>query len=64
MRDEMKRRLATEDCTPYAGGISKADKDTRAANTDRVEPDFTKHMMENEKIAPWVSGQLDGDQPE
>lgn len=48
-------RLATEDITPFAGGISKSSVRTVAQNGDRVPPDFTKHMMENEQIAPWVS---------
>jgi hypothetical protein len=28
----------------YAGGISKADKQSQEQNTDRVDPDFYKHM--------------------
>lgn len=57
MRDDLTMRLAKEDCTPFAGGISVTQKITEAQNTDRVKPDFTKHMMENERIAPWVTGQ-------
>lgn len=51
----LRQRLAMEDCAPYSGGISKADKLTNEQNTDRVRPDFTKHMMENLQIAPWTS---------
>jgi hypothetical protein len=51
----LKTRLATEDATPYAGGISISDKITVNQNTDRVKPDFKKHMMENEQIAPWTT---------
>jgi hypothetical protein len=56
----LKSRLATEDAAPYAGGISISDKQANAQNTDRVKPDFRKHMMENEQIAPWTTqSQLD-----
>lgn len=55
MLTTLKARLATEDAGFYAGGISVSDKLTQAQNTDRVKPDFTKHMMENEQIAPWTS---------
>lgn len=60
---DLKTRIATEDCTPYAGGISKSDKQTQEMNTDRVDPDFKKHMMENQDISPWVTdpGKMDGD---
>lgn len=52
---DLRQRLATEDCSSYAGGISRTDKWTNEQNTDRVRPDFTKHMMENQNIAPWVT---------
>lgn len=32
--------------SPYAGGISQSDKDEQEADTDRVEPAFTRHMQE------------------
>lgn len=48
-------RLAKEDAAPYAGGISVSDKMTNSANTDLVRPDFKKHMMENQQIAPWTT---------
>lgn len=51
----LRSRLAMEDATPYAGGISVSDKQIQDQNTDRVRPDFTKHMMENRQIAPWTS---------
>ncbi len=57
MRDDLIRRLAKEDGAPYAGGISKTDVQTVALNADRVPPDFTAHMMENQQISPWVSNQ-------
>jgi hypothetical protein len=55
MRGDLVRRLATEDMTPFAGGISIAADQANINNNDRVKPDFTKHMMENQQIAPWVS---------
>lgn len=57
LRDALTARMAIEDCTPYAGGISVCDKETNAANPDRVKPDFTKHMMEDNQIAPWTTSQ-------
>lgn len=33
---------------PYAGGISKADKETNQSNTDRVAPDFVKDQFDSE----------------
>lgn len=62
LRDDLRNRLAIEVAIPYAGGISQSDKESVAANSDRVEPAFRKHSMENEQIAPWVSrgeGDLD-----
>lgn len=58
MRAELQRRLATEDATPFAGGISISQKHVENQNRDRVLPDFTKHMQENEQISPWVSQSL------
>jgi len=55
LRDELRQRLLLQGIAPYAGGISKADKKTQAQNPDRVKPDFTKHMMENEQLAPWTT---------
>lgn len=55
MQTVLKTRLATEDAGPYAGGISKSDKRSNNQNTDLVKPDFRKHMMENEQIAPWTT---------
>jgi hypothetical protein len=51
--DQMRRRLAIDgDLSAYAGGLSQADKQATTANTDRVKPDFSKHMMENDLITP------------
>lgn len=53
------QRLATEGIPngPYAGGISISDVISQSQNADRVRPDFTKHMMENQQISPWVTSQ-------
>lgn len=55
LRDELRQRLSLNGINPYAGGISKTDKNVQNQNPDRVKPDFTKHQMENEQIAPWVT---------
>ncbi len=60
MAAALTQRLSVESMTPYAGGISIADKQTNEQNTDRVKPDFTKHMMENELISPWVTQNQQG----
>ncbi len=64
MRSDLQMRVAMTDAQPYAGGISKSDVQQNDLNTDRVKPDFTKHMMENDQIAPWTTndGALLGDQ--
>ncbi len=63
-RIELTRRLATDNIRPYAGGISVTDIRQNNQNTDIPRPDFTKHMMENDQIAPWTTstGALLGDQ--
>lgn len=61
LRKDLVRRLMTEDCTPYCGGISSSDKITVNSNTDRVRPDFSVHMLENWQLSPWVSGSWTGD---
>ncbi len=55
MQIMLRNRLAMEDAAPYAGGISVTDKYTQTQNADRVKPEFTKHMMENNQIAPWTT---------
>ena len=50
------QRQAMTNCMPYAGGISRSDKQTEEQNTDRVKPDFTKKMLQNDgyaRIAPF-----------
>ena len=51
----LRNRLSIEDSGFYAGGISRTDKLANNENTDNVRPDFRKHMMENEMIAPWTT---------
>lgn len=55
MAMDLRRRLSMEDMTPYAGGISKTDKQNQQLNVDRVKPDFSKEMMENKQISPFTS---------
>lgn len=55
MQNTLLCRLAREDAAPFAGGISISQKQQEVLNPDRVRPDFTKHMMENEQIAPWTT---------
>lgn len=51
----LKIRLLSEDCAPFAGGISVVQKQAQEMNADRVRPDFNKHMMENNQLAPWTT---------
>ncbi len=39
---------ATSSAVPFAGGISVADKEVTEANTDRVEPSFTRDLHEED----------------
>ena len=39
---------ATSCAVPFAGGISVADKEVTEANTDRVEPSFTRDLHEED----------------
>lgn len=40
----LREQFALRGAKPFAGGISKADKDTREEDTDRVLPGFTRGM--------------------
>jgi hypothetical protein len=51
----LRTRIGLEGARPYAGGISKSDKQINRQNEDLVEPDFKKHQFENEQLAPWTS---------
>ena len=61
LRKDLVRRLATEDMTPYCGGISRSDKLTNDMRGDIVHTDFHVHMMQNWQLSPWVTGGLIGD---
>ena len=61
LRKDLVRRLATEDMTPYCGGISVSDKKNVVMTGDRLPTDFHIHMMENSQLSPWVTGSLIGD---
>lgn len=54
--NDLRNRLATEDSTWFAGGVNKAQVRANDQNYALVKPDFTKHMMENSYISPWISG--------
>jgi hypothetical protein len=46
--ESIKDKIALESVgVPFAGGISKADKATREADTDRTLPSFTRTMFES-----------------
>lgn len=51
----LRSRLAMEDSSFYAGGINIADKLANVMDGALVRPDFRKHMMENDQIAPWTT---------
>lgn len=44
LADSLKRHAFVRLAAPYAGGISRADKETREMNDDRVEPIFTRQL--------------------
>lgn len=52
----LRNRLATEDCSWFAGGISVSQVQTVDANADRVRPSFTRNMMVNWQLSPWING--------
>jgi hypothetical protein len=41
---DLERQSSERSAIPYAGGISRSDKETVEADTDRVAPAFTKHL--------------------
>lgn len=54
LQQQLRERLAINGATPYAGGISHGDKQANASDSDRVRPDFTKHMMENHQNSTFI----------
>lgn len=55
MAMDLRRRMAIEGVKPFAGGISKSQKVSENQDKDRVKPNFSEHMQENEQISPWTS---------
>jgi len=57
MAETLQRRNTLISARPFAGGISKADKETRENDSDRVKPSFTRalHTPPGENF-----GSLDG----
>lgn len=56
LRADLSRRLAMTSAAPYAGGISRSDKEARESNTDRVKPAFTREEMRNREASPFLGG--------
>jgi hypothetical protein len=54
------RRKAMGAAVPWAGGTSKSEKETAEADSDRVQPIFTKTMQDNERIGGWAPDSVDG----
>lgn len=46
LAEKLERKAAAVGAIPFAGGISKADKESREDNTDRVTPAFTRTLHE------------------
>jgi hypothetical protein len=44
---ELESDVDLEGIDPYAGGISESDKDNAEADTDRVDPFFTREQFDN-----------------
>lgn len=60
MKADLVIRMSIEGATPFAGGISQAQVQTTAANTDRVRPSFTRHLFDNPQAAPWIGNPQGG----
>lgn len=52
---DLRRRLAVEDMTPFAGGILIAQKIAQQRNKALVPPDFTRRMMQNQQLSPFTT---------
>lgn len=59
LMNDLRNRIGLEGARPYAGGISRLDKEDHKQNRDLVKPDFTKHQFENRQFAPWTPDPLD-----
>ncbi len=56
LMSDLRNRLATEDTTWFAGGVTKTQMQQNDLNCSLVRPDFTKHMMDNWQTVPWLVG--------
>jgi hypothetical protein len=59
--DALLERQAMQGLNVFAGGISKAQKDTQCSDTDRVGPVFTKQMFDNPRAVGPNKGTLTGE---
>lgn len=55
------RRESSKLALPYFGGISQTTKDTREADTDRVEPAFTVTMLDDPAVTSSNNADADSD---
>lgn len=55
------RSRAARTVLPYFGGISETAKDTREADTDRVEPAFTVDMLDDPLVSSGTDTDSDAD---
>ena len=53
---DIRRRATLQLCTPYAGGISIADKEIDEADSDRVQPSFYKGMHDMDGTQTELAG--------
>src|SRR5262245_57848038 len=44
---DLESRIATQGVAAFAGGISVSDKETRASDTDRAQPSFSRRLFDN-----------------
>jgi hypothetical protein len=49
-KTELKRITALSGGAPFAGGISKSDKDTQEEDIDRTQPAFRRDLHRNERV--------------
>lgn len=54
---DLKNRLATEDGIGFfGGGVVRAQVQQNEQNCAVTKPDFTRHMMDNWQVSPWIVG--------
>lgn len=59
--DSLLERQSMQGLNVFAGGISKAQKDTQCTDDDRVAPVFTKQMFDNPRAVGPNKGTLTGE---